>query len=249
MLLHYLNTLRTGIYRDPRYGPVYSQHVATALWDMEEEWVESDPHRQPSQRDTPLGNLVADAIRQGVTKAGYPVDLALEANGYIGHKIYEGKVVGNDVMLAVPYGYDPATGLGFKLKTVLLSGAELLAGLEYTVSMVEYTEDFSLQVSGLQFAYDSTRQPSQGENRVDPSSVRINGKPLSPFGMYRIALNEKLLEFLAGLLAKYQIDLTERIVDPSPALFEFNVVKEYMNGLNHLDYSSEGRVLDTAVGP
>lgn len=241
-LLHYLNTLRTGIYRDPRYGPVYSQHVAKALWDLEETWVPDDPRRQSSHRDTALGNLVADAIRDGVTKAGYPVDLALEANGYIGHKIYEGKVVGNDVMLAVPYGYDPATGLGFRLKTVLLYGMELVAGLEYTVSMVEYTEDFSLQVSGLTFAYDSTRPAYK---RVDLASIKINGQPLNPYGVYRIALNEKLLELLAGL----GLNLRGRIVDPSPDLLEFNVVKEYMNGLNHLRYASEGRIIDTAAAP
>jgi len=241
-LLHYLNTLRTGVYRDPRYGPVYSQHVAKALWDLEETWLVGDPHRQPSHRDTPLGNLVADAIREGVTKAGYPVDLALEANGYIGHKIYEGKVVGNDVMLAVPYGYDPATGLGFKLKTVSLYGAELIAGLEYTVSMVEYTEDFSLQVSGLKFAYDS-RQDSGA--RVDHGSIYINGEPLIPNRMYQIALNEKLLELLAGLGLK----LTGRIVNPSPDLLEFNVVKEHMHGLNHLKNTSEGRIIDKAPQP
>ena len=241
-LLRYLNKLRTGIYTDPRYGPVYSQHVAQALWDLEETWLEGDPHRQPAHRDTPLGNLVADAIRTGVAKAGYPVDLALEANGYIGHKIYTGKVVGNDVMLAVPYGYDPVSGLGFKLKTVSLYGAELVAGLEYTVSMVEYTEDFSLQVSGLTFAYDSTRP---AYNRVDLASVKINGQPLNPYGLYRIALNEKLLEVLASL----GLDLTGRIVNPSPDLFEFNVVKEYMNELNHLQYTSEGRIIDTAAVP
>jgi 2',3'-cyclic-nucleotide 2'-phosphodiesterase (5'-nucleotidase family) len=241
-LLPYLNALREGIYADPRYGPVYSQHVAKALWDLEEEWVEGDPQRQPSHRDTPLGNLVADAIREGVAKAGYSVDLALEANGYIGHKIYEGKVVGNDVMLAVPYGYDPVSGLGFKLKAVSLYGAELLAGLEYTVSMVEYTEDFSLQVSGLKFAYDSTRPVY---NRVDLASVKINGQPLNPYGLYRIALNEKLLELLAGL----GLDLTGRIVNPSPDLLEFKIVKEYMNEVNHLQYTSEGRVIDTAPQP
>ena len=243
-LLPYLNALREGIYTDPRYGTVYSQHVAKALWDLEEEWVVGDPHRQRSHRDTPLGNLVADASRKGVAKAGYPVDMALEANGYIGHKIYEGKVVGNDVMLAVPYGYDPVSGLGFKLKIVSLYGAELVAGLEYTVSMVEYTEDFSLQVSGLTFAYDSTRL---AYNRVDLASVKINGQPLNPYGLYRIALNEKLLELLAGLLTAREIDITGRIVDPSPELLEFNVVKEYMNGLNHLRYTSEGRIIDTSI--
>jgi 2',3'-cyclic-nucleotide 2'-phosphodiesterase (5'-nucleotidase family) len=241
-LLPYLNALREGIYTDPRYGPVYSQHVAKALWDLEEMWVEGDPHRQPSHRDTPLGNLVADAIRKGVARAGYPVDVALEANGYIGHKIYEGKVVGNDVMMAVPYGYDPTTGLGFKLKAVSLYGAELVAGLEYTVRLVEYTEDFSLQVSGLAFTYDSTREPP---NRVDRTSVRINGQPLNPYALYRIALNEKLLEMLAGLVP----NLDGRIVNPSPDLLEFNVVKEYMNEVNHLQYTSEGRIIDTAPVP
>jgi 5'-nucleotidase/UDP-sugar diphosphatase len=241
-LLPYLNALREGIYADPRYGPVYSEHVAKALWDLEETWLEGDPHRQPSHRDTPLGNLVADAIRHGVEKAGYPVDLALEANGYIGHKIYAGKVIGNDVMMVVPYGYDPVSGLGFKLKTVALFGIELLQGLEYTVRLVEFTEDFSLQVSGLTFAYDSTRPPF---SRVDPTSISINDQPLNPFGLYRIALNEKLLEVLAGL----GLDLAGRIVHPSPDLLEFTVVKEYMNGLNHLEYTSEGRIIDTATLP
>jgi 5'-nucleotidase / UDP-sugar diphosphatase len=240
-LLHYLNALRTGIYRDPRYGPVYSQHVAKALWDLEETWLAGDPHRQPSHRDTPLGNLVADAIRGGVTKAGYPVDLALEANGYIGHKIYEGKVVGNDVMLAVPYGYDPATGLGFKLKTVSLSGEELLKGLEYTVAMLKYGDDFALQVSGLTFAYDSSLK---NPPRVDPLSIRINGEMWNPVMEYQVALNEKLL----GMLQVLGLE-TGPIVHPSPDLLEFNVVKDHMHGLNHLENTSEGRIIDTAAVP
>jgi len=34
-LLPYLNSLRDGIYTDPRFGPVLSQHVARAEWDLE----------------------------------------------------------------------------------------------------------------------------------------------------------------------------------------------------------------------
>ena len=212
------------------------------VWDLEATWLPGDPHRQASHRDTPLGNLVTDAIRKGVAKAGYPVDVALEANGYIGHKIYEGEVVGNDVMMVVPYGYDPASGLGFKLKTVSLLGLELVQGLEYTLRLVEYTEDLSLQVSGLTFAYDS-RRPAF--SRIGLNSIYINNEAWDATKMYRIALNEKLLELLAGL----GLDLTGRVVHPSPDLFEFNIVKEYMNGLNHLRYTSEGRIIDTAVVP
>jgi 5'-nucleotidase/UDP-sugar diphosphatase len=239
-LLGYLNELREGIYEDPRFGPVYSQHVAKAMWDLEERWLPTDPYRQPEHRDTALGNLVADGIRDGVEEAGYPVDIALEAMGYIGHKIYAGKVVGNDVMRALPYGFDPVSGLGFKIKIVQLYGLELLGGLEYTVSMVEYTDDVSLQVSGLTFQYDSGLSPP---NRVDASSVMINGEPWEPFAVYTIALNEKLLEFLGSL----GIDLTGRVVDPSPDLLEFNLVRDYMRKVNHLEYTSEGRVIDTSL--
>jgi hypothetical protein len=68
---------------------------------------------------------------------------------------------------------------------------------------------------------------------------------LNPYALYRIALNEKLLEMLAGLVP----NLDGRIVNPSPDLLEFNVVKEYMNEVNHLQYTSEGRIIDTAPVP
>ena len=58
------------------------------------------------------GQFVADAIRASVRNAGFPADIALEASGYIAAAVPEGKVVGNDIMRAVPYGYDPASGLG-----------------------------------------------------------------------------------------------------------------------------------------
>jgi 5'-nucleotidase len=243
-ILSYLNELRTGIYKDPRFGPVYSRHLAKAMWDHEQTWLADDPYQEPGHRDTPLGNLVADAIRTGVTAAGYPVHFALEANGYIGHKLYARKVVGNDLMQVLPYGYDPVSGLGFKIKIVNLYGIELLGALEYTVHMVEYTDEISLQVSGLTFEYDST-QPAF--SRVDISSIEINGWPIDITAFYAIALNEKLLEFLAAL----GIDMTVpgRVIDPYPDLLEFNLAEDYMRQLNHLKYTSEGRIIDTSKLP
>ena len=240
-LLGHLNELREGIYMDPRFGPVYSRHVAKALWDHEQTWEDDDPYRAPGHMDTPLGNLVTDAIRNGVLEAGYPVHCALEANGYIGHKLYEGKVVGNDLMRALPYGFDPVSGLGFKIKIVNLHALELLAGLEYTVRMAELVDDNSLQASGLTFAYDSTKPPF---SRVDVSSITIMGVAFDPTEFYAVALNEKLLDLLAGL----GIDMTlpGRVVDPSPDLFEFSLAEEYMNRINHLKYTSEGRIIDTS---
>jgi 5'-nucleotidase len=236
-LLPTLAGLRDGIVSDPRFGPVYTKHVATAARDLEKIW-ESDS----SKRDTPLGNLIADALKKGVKGEEFQADIGMEAIGYIADKVYKGKVVGNDVMRTVPYGYDPASGLGFKISSVLLAGGQILAGLEYSVTYVEYTTDFSLQVSGLRFKYDSSKPPapSIGEfSRLDLASVRVNGQPINPEGLYWVALNEQLLNFLkANGLEPFQT------VDTG--LFEYNLVRDYMQKLGYLDYFSVGRVVDTA---
>jgi 5'-nucleotidase/UDP-sugar diphosphatase len=235
-LLLKLAVLRIGIVLDPRFGPVYTRQVAWASKDLEEKWESGSPNR-----DTPLGNLVADALKRGVTREGFTADLGIEANGYIAYKIHKGGVVGNDIMRAVPYGYDPVSGLGFKIKSVLLAGAQILAGLEYSVTYVEYTDEMSLQVSGLEFKYDSSKPPagSIGQiSRLDPSSVKVNGQPINPSGLYWVALNEQLLNFL-------QANGLDPFLTVDTGLFEYNLVRDYMDTLNILDYSSEGRIVDT----
>jgi 2',3'-cyclic-nucleotide 2'-phosphodiesterase (5'-nucleotidase family) len=246
-LLRNLYNLRKGIEQDPRFGPVYTTPIAWAKYNHEEHWEEGNPHR-----DTPLGNLVADAIRNGVEDGGFslgPYPLAaLEAMGYIAHRIYKGKVVGNDVMRSVPYGYDPSSGLGFKIHLVLLAGAQILAGLEYTVSMVEYTDEISLQASGITFEYDSAKSPAStldeilmGMGRIDPSSVRVNGDPLDPQGLYQVAMNEQLVKFLKSLGMEPIMGM-----DVDTGLFLYSVVRDYMQKLKILEYVSEGRIIDRA---
>lgn len=119
-------------------------------------------------------------------------------------------------------------------------GGELLAGLEYTLRLVEYSDDASPQVSGLTFTYDSRRSPG---SRLDPASFTIDGLPLNPGGLYRVALNERLVALLAGL----GLDLSGRVEETG--LFEFNVVKAYAEELNKLAYTSEGRIVDMAALP
>jgi 5'-nucleotidase / UDP-sugar diphosphatase len=247
-LMATINALRDGIVNDPRFGPVYSKYVATAPWDLTERWDLSIP-----ERDTPLGNLVADAIRACVRNAGYPADIALEASGYIAAVVHKGKVVGNDVMKALPYGYDPASGLGFKLDTVMLAGLQILAGLEFSVSTVEYMDDTGMQVSGLTFEYDSSKTAMAPDvlvynlthgimefGRVDPFSIRVNGQPLDFGGVYWVALNEVLHDFLVsqGL---------EPYASMETGLFLYNAVRDFMSDRKVLDYRSEGRVIDTSV--
>ena len=234
-----LNVLRAGIVQDPRFGPVYSRQVALAGKDIDKDWPATGPNR-----DTPLGNLVTDAMKWAVGKAGFEVDCALDALGFVAFGIPAGKVVGNDVLRAVPYGYDPASGLGFKLLVVPMPGMLILGGLEYSTSYVEYMSDLSIQASGMTYAYDSSRVPQMfgGPGRLDPMSVMIDGEYVAANldKPYMVVMTEQVFNFLKDLVASQGIEL----VSFPTGILEYNAVRDYMRSLGHVVYESEGRVQD-----
>ncbi len=236
-----LDALKQGIVNDPRFGDGYDKRVAVAVRDIEETWPARSSH--PEYRDVGFGNLVADAMKAGVLKAGFPADMAIEVMGYTAAKIYAGKVVGNDIMRAVPYGYDPASGLGFKLVVVPVTGELLLGLLEYSVSMIDVTSDLCLEPSGLAFAYDSSKPaaPFGSLSRVDPFSVRVNGNPIDPAGIYFLAMNDQVCSMVTGMLPPGTLT-----VIPT-GLFEYDVVRDLMKSLGRVRYVAEGRVIDVAL--
>jgi len=235
-LLWTLNRLRVGLVQDPRFGPVLTKNVAKADWDMEK----SFPEDQPTFRDTAVGNLVSDALMWGLGKAGFEVDAALEVLGYIGSKIYKGKIVGNDVMRVVPYGYDETSGLGFKIVIVELTGFELWSALEYAVQFAAPDGyDTAIQPSGLSFQYNSA---NLYPNRV--LWAMVNGTyvdPFDPLTKYKVAINEQVYRVLTS------VGLSVPKTDTG--LFEYNLVRDYMKKLVHVRYGPEGRVIDAPLTP
>jgi hypothetical protein len=155
--------------------------------------------------------------------------------------------VGNDVMRAVPYGYDPESGLGFKLVVAPLPGQLILGGLEFTVAYIPYSQAVCAQVSGLTFAYDS-RLPAlddlSGLSRVDPMSVMINGEyvALNPTKYYMVGMTEQVFNFLNGLTGG-------QLVKYDTGILEYNAVRDYMKSLRFVNYVSEGRIIDKAGLP
>jgi 2',3'-cyclic-nucleotide 2'-phosphodiesterase (5'-nucleotidase family) len=237
-----VNKVKSGVVNDPRFGPVYSQHIALALRDILKSWPANSQNR-----DTPLGNLVTDAFRNRLTKAGYQVDCALDVLGYLGADIPAGKVVGNTILRAVPYGYDPTSGLGFKVYLVQLPGSLVLGGLEYAASTAILTKDLAIQASGLTYTYDSSKSAAplgQPPTRVDVSSVRIDGQPINPDDMYAVAMSDQVFSFLNALVGG---SLTPLATDTK--LFEYNIVRDYMKSLRFVQYKSEGRIKDTNPAP
>ena len=150
--------------------------------------------------------------------------------------------MGNNILRVVPYGYDTATGLDFKVVVAPLPGSLLLGGLEYAADMVTLTTDLAVQASGLTYTYDSSKPPAQNLgaiSRIDPSSVRVGGNPIDPNAVYFVAMTDQVFNFLnaltGGALQNFPTNVNE-----------YTLVRDYMRSLRFVFYKSEGRIKDTA---
>ncbi len=221
-----IDYLVAGVEADPRFGPVYTQTVATAATDIWKSLGEG------LVKDNALGNMVADAIRDITGTL-----LAIQPQGFIAENIYSGPVKGNEIFRAVPYGFDQETGLGLKLVTFETDGMSIMAGLEFGAYYQPYVEDFFLHGSNLSYAYNSNLDPG---SRVDYSSITIDGQPINPFGTYTVVTDDAVILFFSQIPGFNVNNLT--LTD----YFLYNVVRDFMTDNSPVSYYAEGRVIDLA---
>lgn len=221
-----LASLKAGVEADPRFGPVYSDDIATAGIDLTKNMGTG------LFKDTPLGNMIADAFRD---ETG--TDIALQPQGFTAATIYQGPVRGADIFQAVPYGFDETSGLGLKLVTFETDGMSLMSGLEFTVYNLPFAEDFVVQSSNLSYAYNSAAPPG---TRVDYGSILIDGLPIDPFGTYSITTSDAVVGFLSQVpgFVLNNLNLTDDFV--------YTVTRDFMVAHSPVTYYTEGRVIDLA---
>lgn len=215
-----VNELKNGVVAT--FGDVYHTVIGTSQFELSKKFNAAIP-----LRDTPLGNFVTDAFRN---KTG--TDLAITALGLISESIPAGKIVGADVFRSLSYGFDPATGLGFQLATVDISGAELVKGMEIGLSQLEIGDDIFLQFSGLRFKYDPAKSVGQ---RVILTSIHLDRKRFNPAAHYSLTINTGILMLLGSL----GVEVGNVQVLPD---FEYNVVRDQIAMMKKVNYHSEGRI-------
>jgi 5''-nucleotidase/2'',3''-cyclic phosphodiesterase and related esterases len=218
-----IDQLKFGIVA--KYGDVYHTVVATAKKDI----TDTVQHLVPF-RDVPVANLVTDAFRN---KTG--TQISVDALGLIREQLYDGPIVPADVFRTLCLGFDPPTGLGFKLGTFDITGENLRKAIEFGLSQLSVTRDFFLQFSGLEFHYDLSNPVGQ---QVDINSIRVNGKKWSPLETYTVTSNAAIIA-LAPLLGVSisNINLTND--------FEYTVLKDYLAAQKgKVSYRSEGRIIE-----
>ena len=187
--------------------------------------VELDSRRATVRtRESTMGNLIADAIRQGVG-----ADIGLTNGGGIrGDRTYAAgtTLTRKDILAELPFGN----------VTVLieLTGAQLLEALENGVSRIEDTAGRFPQVSGLSFAFDAAQAPAQ---RVH--DVKVGAQPLDPARIYRVATND----FIHAGGDGYTVLAEGRpIIDAAGATLMATMVMDYIAERGTITPRIEGRI-------
>lgn len=174
--------------------------------------------------ETALGNLIADAMRQGVT-----ADVALTNGGGIrGDKTYPAGVTltRRDIQTELPFGN----------RTVKLqvTGAQLKQALEHGVSKVEEGAGRFPSTSGIAMTWSRSAAPGE---RV--KSVAVNGKPLDPAATYTVATND----FLAKGGDGYTVfSDAEVLIDAAAAKYMASMVMDFVAAAGEVAPKVEGRV-------
>jgi 2',3'-cyclic-nucleotide 2'-phosphodiesterase (5'-nucleotidase family) len=180
---------------------------------------------QVREAEAAIGNLIADAIR---ASTGADVGL-MNGGGIRGDRTYDPgyHFTRRDVMTELPFG---------NVTVVLeLKGSDLLEALENGVSRVEERQGRFPQVSGVRFTYDPSR-PAM--HRI--TEVTVNGQPLDPNRMYKVATLDFMQEGGDGFtsLARGRV-----LIDKMAGSVTASQVIAYIAERHTLDAAVEGRIV------
>ena len=185
-----------------------------------------DSHRNTVRtREAAIGNLIADAMRDGVN-----ADIGFANGGGIrAGKIYTpGTIITRrDMLLEMPFG-----NVVVKLE---LTGAQIWDALENGVSQVESNAGRFPQVSGVSFIYNPK---AQAGSRV--ISAKIGGRPLNKGLSYTLATSD----YAAGGGDGYSVFKKGKVlIDASGATLLAGMVMNYIKVKRSVSPKVEGRIV------
>ena len=234
---------------EARYGAVFRQVLGQARFDIDNQ----RDQRWPMARDTPLGNLVADAFREALG-----TDAAIMVRGLIAQPLFAGPMVPADVLRVLPYGAPPVTQPGVhgdSLVRLRVSGRTLLDILE-TGTRIELAipgeltglplgvagPDYAPQVSGIRYAYDPAPLEDVRRTHLLPDSLQVGGQPLEPDRYYSVATPRLIGTAL----------LAARVIAPGAVALTpvsgFGALHDFLQRQGEVSARVEGRIIARTVG-
>ncbi|MFE8696426.1 5'-nucleotidase C-terminal domain-containing protein [Cytobacillus sp. FJAT-53684] len=114
--------------------------------------------------ETALGNLIADGMLAKAKEKDPRTVIAMQNGGGIRAALDKGPITLGDILTILPFGNT--------LATMELSGAEIKAALEHSVSQAPKESGGFLHVSGMKFTFDSTKPVGE---RIVSMEVNVGG--------------------------------------------------------------------------
>jgi 5'-nucleotidase len=192
----------------------YDKVIAQTKWDLTN-----------TAEESPLGNLLADAIRWTVNQADSDpndpssrVMVAVESNGVIRDNLVAGKtgkITVGDLFRTIPLGIGADDTMGYPLISFYLYGHEIKRALEILTSVRPLkNDDYYLQISGLHFTYNPHRIIFDRVTRIEIGDEGTGFAPLdydqSNKKLYRVAANIYNATFLK-MVGKFTYSLLDII--------------------------------------
>ncbi len=174
--------------------------------------------------ETVFGNLIADAMREGV---GAQVGIT-NGGGIRGNRTYEAgaTLTRKDILSELPFGN--------LVVLIELSGADLVQALENGVSDIENMAGRFPHISGMSVVFDPAA--AKGQRIV---SAEVGGATLDPTKTYKVATNDYMFGGGDGYAA---LSRGEAVIDPTSAKLMATVVMEHIAAKGSVAPKLEGRI-------
>lgn len=186
-------------------------------------------------KETNLGNLITDGMLAKAKTINPETMIALSNGGGIRSSIDAGDITMGEVLKLMPFG----NSLGI----MNLTGAEIKAALEHSVSAAPTASGAFLHVSGLKFTYDSSKPAGERVLSVDVN----NGTefvPLSESDSYFVATNTFTAKGGDGYDMFANAYADGRVSEPG--YIDYEIFIDYLKSLEKVDPQVEGRIVDAA---
>lgn len=180
--------------------------------------------------ESALGDVIADAQLAATRAAdkGAAVIAVTNPGGIrtdLAKKREDGSVTYGDVFATQPFGNN--------LVTVTLTGEQIDVMLEQ--QWLDQPKPRILQVSkGFTYVWDESKPAGA---RVDPASIRLDGKPIDPAGEYRVTVNNFLADGGDGF------KVFRKAKHPLPGIFDVDALEAYLKAAGTIEAPQMGRIV------
>ncbi|MFP7297219.1 5'-nucleotidase C-terminal domain-containing protein [Neobacillus niacini] len=183
-------------------------------------------------KETNLGNLITDAMVEKANSMVPGTFIGMQNGGGIRASIDEGDVTLGEIHTVMPFAN--------LLVTLDLTGAEILAALEHSVSKVESGAGQFMQVSGIQFKYDPAKPA--GERVWDVKVLTAEGyAELDLTKTYSVATNAFVADGGDGYTMFKQAKDEGRIHELM--IVDYEILVEYFGKHSPVAPGVEGRIV------